>query len=247
MRKTLLKLRRSLLKAIVPEFVWPREVDVDGVIVKLRGAPYSFSIKRMLANDSNAYERAERSFLKALKLDDHVLEYGSSIGILTALICERVANGKVVSVEASRLLLDYSRTWLSRYQHLTLINAAAFPVYERLDLQISFDDSSGSLGGTIDYKENSDWSPKLPSFFIRDCENIADFKPTIMIIDIEGSEDILLREEMNLPTSIDRIILELHSFIYGKEVEKKIIAIVESQGFELKDRAESVHFFERKV
>ncbi|MFT4634940.1 MAG: SAM-dependent methyltransferase [Arenicella sp.] len=246
MRNRFLRIRRSLLKTLVPEFIWPREVDIDGVIVKLRGAPYSFSIKRLLSKDSDAYERAERGFLDNLKKGDHVLEFGSSIGILTALICERVPEGKVVSVEASSSLVDYSSSWLSRYEYLTLVKAAAFPLYDRLDLSLSFDDSSGSLGGIVDYNKADSSASKLSSFFISDCEAMADFRPTVMVIDIEGSEDIILSQDMNLPDTIDRIIFELHSFIYGKETEKKIIARVQEQGFELVKRAESVYLFARK-
>ena len=75
---------------------------------------------------------------------------------------------------------------------------------------------------------------------------MADFKPTVMVIDIEGSEDIILSQDMNLPDTIDRIIFELHSFIYGKATEKKIIARVQEQGFELVKRDESVYLFARK-
>lgn len=246
MRNLVLRLRRFLLKALVPEFVWPRHVSIDGVTVKLRGAPYSFAIKRLLAKNSDSYERAERRFLDQLREDDHVLEYGSSIGILTALICERVPRGKVISVEVSRELVEYSRSWLAaRYEQLTLVNAAAFPVYQGIPLTLSFNDSSGSLGGIVNYQKSDSQDVELDSFFIKDAESITDFKTSVLIIDIEGSEDIILREEMKLPISIDRIIIELHAFIYGAEVETSIIEKIVEQGFVLQARVESVHFFSR--
>lgn len=246
MRSTFLKLRRSLLKVVIPEFVWPRSINIDGVVIKLRGAPYSFSVKRLLASDPDSYERAERGFLDILKKNDNVLEFGSSIGVLTALICERVPQGKVVSVEASSSLIDYSSTWLSRYEQLTLVNAAAFPVNDRVEMNLSFDDSSGSLGGIVGYNKASSSLSPLSSFFISDSEAILGFIPTIMVIDIEGSEDIILRENMNLPESIDRILIELHSFIYGVKVEQKIVDKILEQGFQLTKRVESVHLFSRR-
>jgi len=229
----------------VPEFIWPREVDIDGVKIRLRGTPYSFGIKRLLTNNPDSYEKAERQFLKHLKEDDHVLEFGSSIGILTALICERVSAGKVVSVEVSKPLLDYSRSWLSSYQQLILIHAAAFPIYNKVDLSLSFNDTSGSLGGIVNYLDSETSESKLPSFFIKDSEKVDGFLPTVLMIDIEGSEDIMLRENVNLPESIDRIIIELHAFIYGNEVEAKIVDRILQEGFELVERAESVYFFSR--
>jgi len=244
-RSLLLKIRRYLLKVLVPEFIWPEVIEIDGVKVKLRGAPYSFGIKNLLAKNADSYEKAERSFLNVLKPNDHVLEYGSSIGILTALICERVPDGKVVSVEVSKRLLDYSKSWLSRYKHLTLVNAAAFPIYKRLELKLSFDSTSGSLGGVVDYNEPNSSSAELRSFFIQDAFDVPDFIPTVLVVDIEGSEDIVLKEPMELPVTVDRIILELHSFIYGDEVQNQIIDKVEAEGFQLAERSEAVYLFVR--
>lgn len=247
MRGLVLKLRRYLLKVMVPEFVWPNEIEIDDVVIRLRGAPYSFGIKRLLTKNPDAYEKAERKFLKVLKADDHVLEFGSSIGVLTALICERVSAGRVISIEVSKPLLDYSRSWLSRYQQLTLIHAAAFPIYKRIDLELSFNDSSGSLGGIVSYQSSSECNDKLDSFFISDSEKVAGFLPTVLVIDIEGSEDIMLREEVSLPKSIDRVIIELHAFLYGVDVEQRIVERILQEGFELQERLESVYFFTRIV
>jgi FkbM family methyltransferase len=246
MRSAFLKLRRALLKLLVPEFVWPKQVSVGDVNIKLRGAPYSFGIKRLLSKDPDSYEKAERTFLSQLKPDDHVVEYGSSIGILTALICEQVPQGKVIGVEASKSLVEYSQTWLSQYPHLMLVNAAAFPIYDRIDLSLSFDDADGSLGGMVDYNKSGSPVDQMDTFFISDVKQYAGFEPSVLIIDIEGSEDIVLTEAMNLPDSIDRIIIELHSYIYGREVEEKIIARIEQQGFVMKKRIESVYLFSKE-
>ena len=245
LRDLFLRVRRYALKMLVPEFIWPRFVDVGGVSIRLRGAPYTFAIKRLLAKDPDSYERAERGLLHMLKPDDHVLELGSSIGVLTALICERVVDGRVVSVEASKLLIDYSGSWLKRYEQLSLINAAAFPIYDSIDLNLSFNDSSGSLGGIVDYSGTDSSESKLDSFFIKNAEEIEGFSPNVLVIDIEGSEDIILQEKMNLPGSIDRILIELHSFIYGEDVEKNIVDTILQEGFTLTQRVESVHMFSR--
>jgi len=41
-------LRRWTLRNFVPEAVWPKSVNVDGVAIKLRNAPYSFGTKWVL-------------------------------------------------------------------------------------------------------------------------------------------------------------------------------------------------------
>jgi FkbM family methyltransferase len=246
LRKSFLRLRRAALKLLVPESVWPRSVQVGTVEVAVRGAPYSFGIKRLLSRDPDSYERAERTFLSHLKPTDHVIEYGSSIGILTALICEQVPQGKVISVEASSSLIEYSRTWLSRYPQLTQVHAAAFPINDRIELNFSFDDADGSLGGMVSYDKSGSNASGTSTFFVSDARKVEGFQPTVLVVDIEGSEDIILTEPMNLPDTIDRFIIELHSFIYGRETEQSIIARIEQQGFTLVDRVESVHFFTRE-
>lgn len=45
--KILGNLRRNILTFLVPEFVWPEYVIIDNVKIKLRGAPYTFGIKRL--------------------------------------------------------------------------------------------------------------------------------------------------------------------------------------------------------
>ncbi len=263
-----MRIRRFLLKKLIPEFVWPRQVEIDGVEFAVANTPYSFSVKRLLSKHSKNYEAAERGFLRELKPTDHVIEYGSSIGILTALICERAYAGRVISVEASKDLLEYSKTWLSRYKNLELVYAAAFPLFDPIATKISFDDSSGSLGGLVDFdfngnevngkevKDNEASNSKsscasnkkdspLNSFFIANALERGGFIPTVLIMDIEGTERCLLDHPANFPSSLDRLIIELHPYLYGDAVTQSLITEICAQGFTLKERRHDVYFFER--
>jgi len=245
LRSKFLYLRRCLLKRLVPEFIWPAQVQIDGVEFKLAGTPYSFAVKRLLANNPEQYESEERYFLKYLNEADHVLEYGSSIGILTALICEQVTRGKVVSVEASKDLVAYSSTWLNKYQHLTLVHAAAFPLYHSIPVKLAFDDSSGSLGGLIDYSSTTP-DPKINAFFIEDAMAIEGFNPTVLMMDIEGTEKCVLEVSAKFPVSLKKLIFELHPYIYGEQTTKDIVNNIIQQEFALIERRGDVYYFERQ-
>jgi len=246
-KDTLLQIRRFLLKWLIPEFVWPKFVNIGGAELALRGAPYSFGIKLLLSRNPDDYEKAERYFLSQISESDHVLEYGGSIGVLTALICEKAYKGRVVSVEASKRLLEYSKTWLSRYQNLHLIEAVAFPVYRPFPVSYDFDDNRGSLGGQVDYEICANEESNKSVFFIRDCEQLDGFYPTVLVCDVEGTERILLEKEMELPNSISKIFIELHPCIYGEQVADQIMKKIVQQGFELKESKEAVYFFRKQL
>jgi len=110
MNLLLYRMRRTLLRVLVPEFVWPKSVLIDGARIAIRNAPYSFGVKRVLKRGE--YELEERGLLSnILQPGDVVVEMGGSIGILTAIIAARVgSSGFVTSVEASAKLTTYSRT-----------------------------------------------------------------------------------------------------------------------------------------
>src|SRR2546427_137509 len=106
------RIRRTLLRFLVPEFVWPKSVSIDGARIAVRNAPYSFGVKRVLQRGE--YELEERKLLQTiLHPGDVVVEMGGSVGILTAIIAGKVgSSGFVISVEASVTLAEYSKTWL---------------------------------------------------------------------------------------------------------------------------------------
>jgi hypothetical protein len=42
---TFYNIRRKVLKTIVPEFIWPQAVVLDGASIPVRGMDYSFGVK----------------------------------------------------------------------------------------------------------------------------------------------------------------------------------------------------------
>ncbi len=241
-----MQIRRTILKYVVPEFVWPKDVDIDGVKFCIRGTPYSFGIKYFLSKSPDAYERPERYFLQYIKQGDHVIELGSSIGIISRLIREKIGEeGRLIVVEASQKLTSFSKTWLEEFSNITVLTKFAFPSHRRTPIRFRFDDSRGSLGGTILFDDSYDLIHKEESFFIEDAENDFDFYPRVLVCDIEGSEIILLEEDASVPDYIELIIIELHPSIYLLDNTVKIIERIKSFGFLLHSSIHSVYFFQR--
>lgn len=249
MLKALYILRRFILKHLIPEILWPKSVVIDGTHIKIRNTPYSFGIKWLLSQNHERYELAERSFIAELSEGDHVLEFGGSIGIVTALIANKIGkNGKIVSVEASDTIVQYSKNWLESFGNVTVLQAYAFPVTSRIPMHASFDGGGGSLGGIVSYEhDKTDAAIKNEShFFIEDARDINEFLPNVLFIDIEGSEQIMLEHKPNFPETIKKIVIELHPGLFGQEINQKIIEVILGEGFELEKVLETVHQFVRR-
>ena len=249
MRKTLYALRRVILKLVVPETLWPEYVVIDGTHIKIRHTPYSYGIKWLLSRNHEQYELAERSFIAQLSEGDHVLEFGGSIGIVTALIADKIGEtGKIVSIEASESIAKYSRNWLEDLGNVTVLQAYAFPITSRVPMQASFDGDGGSLGGIVSYEhvETEARTKNEQHFFIEDACDIAEFSPNVLFIDIEGSEQIMLEHQPNIPETVRKIVIELHPGLYGPEINGKIIEVILGEGFELEKTLETVYQFVRR-
>jgi hypothetical protein len=69
--------------------------------------------------------------------------------------------------------------------------------------------------------------------------------PTVLMIDIEGSEKILLSQKPNFPKSIRSIIIELHPNTYSIEVQNLIIQSIYDDGFVFKKQVSTSYLFSR--
>jgi FkbM family methyltransferase len=175
---------------------------------------------------------------KMISQNDSVLEMGGSLGILTAIIAERVRqDGKVVMIEASKENASIASGWLNKYRNIKVIHGIAFPVWlNNKSIVSKFEARDGSLGGRVNYiflKEDEASLNSNPNYSIKDICELAGFKPNSIIADIEGAENIVLTIKPNYPEFIKKIIIELHPNIYGYDNQKSIIKVFEAEGFRL--------------
>ena len=240
------RLRRSLLRTLVPEWYWSKTVTLDGVRIPVRGMPYSFGVKHVLTKGN--YEADERALLKeVISEGDQVVELGGSIGILAGIMSEKVsAFGRVVCVEASDRLTQHSRAWLEPKGNVKILTGIGFPVCRVPEkyMSLSFLDDGNSLGGTVNFQLEECERPSVPSHEIYDLDTISaktGIQPNILVIDIEGSEIVLQEPDVKIPDSVQHIVIEMHPGIYGLDTEKLIIDRIEKLG--LKVIKEMSHVF----
>jgi len=253
--------RRWALRTLVPDAYWPEHVVLNGARIDIRKTPYSFGVRRSLVDGS--YEVAERELICGIvKPGMHVLELGGSIGIIAAVLEHHVGRqGRVVTVEASPRLSGFSRTWLERSGVVKVVTGYAFPVWELPpDLTVhGFSGDEVSLGGHVAFGYGGESSgggaaiatatrtvpravagPKLSteprSYDISTLCAEHDLQPELLVMDIEASEAVVLKQRANLPASLKHIVVELHPWMYadGERDQQRILDAFASEGFVLR-------------
>ncbi|MBX9735776.1 MAG: hypothetical protein K2X32_02525 [Phycisphaerales bacterium] len=256
--------RRWALRTFVPESYWPEFVVLNGVKIQLRNTPYSFGVRSILRD--NTYEIAERTLIVELARPGmQVLELGGSIGIIAAVVAQCVGpTGRVVSVEASPKLTSFSKTWLENGRPIKVLTGYAFPVWNLpAELNIrGFTGGEVSLGGRVEFSFDQQASaggavataaprtanPAEPRSY--DLSTICaeqGIQPEMLIMDIEGSEEILMKYPGKFPAFIKTVIVELHPWMYkdGERDQQRIIEAIEREGFTMTRRVKHNWLFQR--
>jgi FkbM family methyltransferase len=250
MYKQWLLARRWLLRNLVPELYWPKIVTLDGVSIPLRGKPWSYGTKWLLKQ--GGYEAEERALMQGiLQPGMQVLEMGSSIGILTAIVAQKIGPaGRIVAVEASEKLTRHSAPWLAAFPWVTIVTGFAFPVWKLGNIQIEgFSEVRGSLGGTVSFSSVANHSATT-SESVYDVDmlcNQYNLQPQLLMVDVEGSERIMIDTPPGLPACIRYLIMEIHPgmFTNGLKDRDAIVDVLFMDGFALKKELRGVYLFSR--
>ena len=144
----------------------------------------------VLAMKSEAYEYPEiRGLKRALCSGDRVLELGSGLGIITALAGRAVApEGKVLSFEANLAMISDTKKFLADHgisnvelRHSVLVPKAKKD--EKRDFHLTRSFASNSL---LPSDKTVHEVISVPAVQLNDI--MAEFKPTVLVCDIEGGE-----------------------------------------------------------
>lgn len=194
-------------------------------------------------------------WLALSNLGTKLIEMGGSIGVLTAIMANRIgSSGQLISIEASKDLVSCSAPWLEENSNTRVVAGFAFPVYscaENIRIN-SFDESAGALAGSV----NFDWLPtenfiqKIPGnqatvFDLKTIEAQFGIRPNVLIVDIEGSERIILDDRAAFTNSIEHILIELHPAHYGKQIREDIVAKIRQLGYAITGQEENTCLFRK--
>lgn len=249
-------LRRWLLKKLVPEAVWPVDIQLTGVRIPVRGQPFSFGVKRALCNGT--YEYPERTLLaEVLRPRMTVIELGSSLGVVSAVAAEAVGReGKVVCVEAAADLAHKAGAWLKpRYPHVSIVHGYGFPTLRvPADLSVAgFENHGISLGGRVEFGRAQAHSTPNAHSLVFDLGSVMEKcdvnAPDVLVCDIEGSELVITDPSFTLPPTLRYVMIELHPQLYPNHDSdsQAICQAIERCGFTLKRTVHATHLFCRQI
>lgn len=199
-------------------------VEVQGILVDVSSPKLSGRVERNLR--IGWYEADEAKAAKLLLQDgDTVLEIGGGCGFLSAYVAKLGRAARVLSVEADPDLIP-----IMRQTHA--LNAVAVETFNEIladspgsmDFYVCKDFWVSSCAPTV-HEIRHQVSVPTSSFQAR----LAEWRPSLLIIDIEGGERELLRHP--LPPCVDRIIVEVHEWAYGLAGVKEVMDRISALGF----------------
>lgn len=189
------------------------------------------------------YEFGERELLgSAVQHSDRVLEFGAGMGII-GLVASRMVGpqGAVMSVEANStlepLILSNQRLNAAKIVPPQLVFSAVNSDGRDVQFHCNKDILSSSV---IDRGKHST-SVIVPGRMA--SELVDSFKPTVLIMDIEGSE---VEVVPSIPyAGIRAIVIEIHQKLIGPDNVIHIFAHLKSKGFTLMKKLHGNYLFQR--
>ena len=150
-----------------------------------------------------------------------IVDLGGHIGFTSLYFAERFPEAKIFTMEASKQNFDLLSENVQDFKNITPIHGAVYPH----DGFIFFDESGLSYNNKI--SETGDQVVAISLNFL--LEKFGLNKVDLMKIDIEGSEELLLKENTEWLEKTDGIVIELHKPYDVNQLKKDL----EKFGFDI--------------
>jgi FkbM family methyltransferase len=209
-------------------------VQLDGVQVPLRTLPLDPRTRRRLMRGS--YEPSERDLVKQfVQSGDQILELGASVGIVSCFLSKQAGkSGRLVCVEADvRLKEPFQRQLGLNGIDADWINALCCPIWrnavpETIARQ-TFQCSDKTLSGRATTAASASGGPPWLTA-AKICEQTG-LAPTVLVVDIEGSEAVWVEHAPRIPATVRAIIAEFHPRLTGSRIAGQATQAILDEGF----------------
>jgi FkbM family methyltransferase len=213
-----------------------KTVTIDGVTVSTDAANISKQVRNGLFKET--YEEPERILIReALSSADRVLEIGGGIGFVS-LLCAKICGAQnVLTYEANPKMVA---TIQRNYALNNLTPALRSKAVTARDREVTFFISDNIISSSL--HERKEGRPQTVAADPLD-EVIAEWKPTAIVMDIEGAETSIL--PASALTGVKKLILELHPHIVGEPAIVDLKTHLQKLGFIEKRAIHKSSYFAR--
>lgn len=218
---------RSLrfLRSFYRRILKPDRLVLSGIVVDLVHDQIGPGLRDFFY--SEIYEEDEVNILRRVLTDaDVVMEVGAGIGFLSAFAAKQIGEKRVFAYEANPMMIEKIR------ETYRLNNVE--PEINNLLLA----DREGNVDFFI---EENFWSSSILKRSVNSrCVSVRSVDvnleilrvhPTFLVVDIEGGEKDLLPIIDFKKSRIQKILMETHPFLTGKDCTQKLLSELTSQGF----------------
>jgi FkbM family methyltransferase len=225
---------RFRFKFVIPRVQYAR---IEGI--KLDVSTLSPLMKNNIME--GRYEVQERRLAQRfLREDDRVLELGGALGFIGLYCYKHLGIRFYATVEANPKTVELLKhNYLLNDVPPRVIHAAAAREDGYLDLDVGSDFWCNS----VVTRSSSATTVKVPAMSLASILAKLGFQPTALVVDIEGAESLL--DYSALPSSVTRVIMELHPDIIGNDEVQRIKAELAGRGFHQREEQDGTHLFTR--
>jgi FkbM family methyltransferase len=212
---------------------WHRTVGTSEIVldgIRLRsGTDQPTAIRNGLYKGT--YEKAERQLLmKHLTPGDRVLEIGGGIGFVGLLAASISGPGNVLTYEANPVLeptirANHAQNATAPELRMRAITTDGAPV--------TFHQSDNVVSSSIYDRREAAREIEVQSDAFADV--IADWRPDMVVMDVEGYEVDLLSTP---PEGPSRLLVELHPHVVGEDRIAALLQSLAEAGFKVTERLE---------
>jgi FkbM family methyltransferase len=214
-----------------------QKLRLHGVLVGTSKESLPHSVRNALFKE--VYEAHECELVKrSVSAGDRVLEIGAGIGLVSLLATRLAGEGQVLSCEANPALEPAIRAnyalngWTPKLKMAAVTSDSGTVTFHQNENLLSSSRIDRKLAGR---------EIIVPSAGIN--ELIADHRPKVIIMDVEGSEtELLAKADLS---GVSSIIVEMHPHIVGEDEIAKLLATLLSEGFAVREQRHKTCLLQR--
>jgi len=215
----------------------PRIVELDGFRLDVNHEAVTRDVRKFIYRET--HENEERTLLgKHLRAEDTVLEMGGGIGVVSLACAKTCGADRVLTFEPNEKACSVIRRNFELNGMTPQLEQAAIATH---DGAMAFHLHDNILSSSVIERDGTSAS-EVPC---RDVSKVlAEFMPTVIVMDIEGAEEDIL--PLVAAPTVRGMLVELHPHIIGVKHMPGLIGRMEELGYTITDReGGKVVWFER--